>query len=146
MASTSPCASSSVANTPQRTPPLTSAPSTTLAASDKKKAPRGRSFTIPEENVLTKAWVRILEDVIVGSNHRVGCFTSQSTNTTQQSNWAYYTCQNKDSAERRIKKILEECQSFAGCLGKSNKARLSGTLEEYVIQLTTVLFNTLEMY
>lgn len=138
-------ASSSVANIPQRTPTSAPTPSATPAARHKKKAPTGSSFTIPEDKVLTRAWVHILEDGIVGSDQKGEIFYKSINEYNSTIKLAYCPCRIDKLGERRIRKILAECLSFADCMAKINNARASGTLEEDFIHMASAFFNKLEI-
>lgn len=130
-------------STPSPTPPSTPGPAPSTPSA--KKIARGTSFKKEEDELLTKAWVRVSEDAVVGSDQKAEVFYRAVNEFYETIKPAYYQKRNVKSIERRLKKILAECLSFAGCVAKVNNAKPSGCNEDDVVHLGTALFNKIEI-
>lgn len=100
---------------------------------EKKNVARDNSFTTLEDEALTKAWIRILEDAIVGSDQRGDVFFKVFDDYYESIKPAY------------CPKILAECFQFAGCVAKLTNARPIGTNNNDVLHLATALLNKLHI-
>ena len=142
-----------IAPQPSATPPPTPSASNAPVPSGRpaaaqpspRKQARGSSF-VPEEDIaLTKAWGRISENAITGSDQKGEAFYRAIADLFDTLKPSYCTGRNVKSIERRVRKILSECLSFAACVARVTNAQPSGTNAEDVLHLATALFNKYEI-
>lgn len=97
-------------STPLSSPPSTPGPATQRSTAGKK---RGAGFTSEEDGLLTKAWVRISEDAIVGSEQKGEVFYKAINDYYDATRPPHSTQRTVKSIERRVRKILSECLLLA---------------------------------
>lgn len=108
---------------------------------EKRTVARGSSFTTPEDEPLTKAWIGISEDAIVGSDQKRDVFFKAFNDYYESIKPAYCLKRKNKLVERRLRNFLAECLGFAGCFAKATNARPSGTKNDEVLYLATALLN-----
>lgn len=94
-----------------------------------------------EDVALTKAWVRVSEDAIIGSDQKGEAFYRAVSEYFDTIKPSYCTNRNAKSVERRVRKLLSECLSFAACVARVTNAQPSGTNGDDVLHLATALYN-----
>lgn len=134
-----------IASTPSATAQPVAAVSAQPTTPSKQKGARGSSFSTAEDEALVKSWIRTSEDAVIGSDQKGEVFFKAINEYYHTIKPAYCSRRNDKSTERRIKKILADCLSFAGCVAKVSSARPSGTNSDDELHLATALFNKLEI-
>lgn len=124
--------------------PCDNAPVSTLLSTpnevDRRKAPRGSSFTTLNDEEVAKAWIQISEDDIVASDQKEELFFKAINYYYDVIKLSYCHRRIITSLERSVKKTLRELQAFPGCGARVHNARRSGTNCQDVLHLDTSLF------
>ena len=94
---------------------------------------------------MTKAWLRVSEDAIVGSDQKGETFYKAITEHFDITKPGWCKSRTVKSIERRMRKILSETLSFASSVARITNAQPSGTTADDVIHLATAFFNKLEI-
>ena len=79
------------------------------------------------------------EDAVVGSDQKGEVFYHSINDFYGTLRPSYYAKRDIKSVERRVRKILAEHLSFAGCVAKMHNTSPSGTTYEDIIHLATAL-------
>lgn len=106
-----------------------------------KKTSRGSSFTTPEDEAMTKAWVRVSEDSIIGSDQKGEIFFKAIHELYNETKPSYCQLRSAESVKKRVKKILQDCLLFSSCVAKVNNNQPSGTNYSDCIHLATAIYN-----
>lgn len=106
---------------------------------------RGSSFTTSKDEAVVKAWVRVSEDAIVGSDQRGDAFYKAINELYKTLKPWYVQKRNNRLVVRPLRKILSECLSFSASVAKVSNCQPSGTNTADVIHLATSMFNKMEV-
>lgn len=85
------------------------------------------------------------EDSIVGSDQKGEIFYRSIAEHYDATKPAWCSGRTVKSVERRMRKLLTECLSFAACVARVSNAQPSGTTSDDVLHLATALHNKLEI-
>lgn len=127
------------------TPTPSPAPTPASQPSTPQRRVRGNSFATEEDEALTKAWIRVSEDSIVGSDRKGEMFYKAIAEHYDITKPAWCTTRTAKSVERRIRKLLTETLSFASYVARITNAQPSGTTANDVVHLATALYNKIEI-
>lgn len=135
----------SSAGTPLATPPSSGPPTPAATPATAKKQARGSSFTTPEDEALAKAWARVSEDAVTGSDQKGEVFFKAVHDLFDTLKPGYCQARPVKSTTRRAKKILTECLAFSGCVAKVRNARPSGASNNDIFHLATAMLNKVQI-
>ncbi|PXF41967.1 hypothetical protein BWQ96_08321 [Gracilariopsis chorda] len=102
---------------------------------------RGFNYSTEEDVVLAKAWVRVSEDPIVGSEQKGNTFYTKVWNEYKQAKPGELPLCPLASTSTRVKTILKHCVRFSACHSTVAGSQPTVVNDADIIRITTALFN-----
>ena len=130
--------------------PLSSAQTTPTNATAGVPAPsasrvRGSSFTTRKDEALTKAWIRVSEEAVIGADQKGDVFYKAIDEYYETIQPQTSPKRKLKSIESRVKTIISETLSLVGCVAKVIKTQPSGTTSAEVVHLATAIFKRMKI-
>lgn len=86
---------------------------------EKRKVAHGSSFTTPEDEAITEAWIHVSENSIIGSDQKREAFNRSINKIYGRFKLSYYQNRTCESVKKKMKKILQEYLYFGSHIART---------------------------
>lgn len=106
---------------------------------------RGSNYAVAEDEAITKAYILVSGDPIVGSDQKCGTYYDRIYAAYQEKKPDSAQLRKQSSVETRCRTIQRECTRFSAIFSRVKQMKRSGANETDEVRLATALFNNREV-
>ncbi|CDF40639.1 unnamed protein product [Chondrus crispus] len=106
---------------------------------------RGSNFTSEEDIFVGRAWIRVSEDPVTGSEQKGARFYDRMCDHYHTFNAPGFEKRTMESIRTGSKLINKECVKFGSCFVAVRRSKPTGVSEEDMIRMATEFFNDVQI-